>query len=111
MCTLAEIVDRLERGVRYNGWAYFPKYRLNLYYRITHRAIEGKMLASIDLATIEVDDGFRGQGLFTQFLVEVEKLAVEYNRVVFVESILNPKLLDFLKNQNYRVVSEMCAVK
>lgn len=111
MSTLAEIVDRLEDGARYNGWANFPKYRMSLYYRVTSRVIEGKRLDTLDLATVEVDEEFRGQGLFSQFLSDVEEIAKEYQRTIFVESILNPRLYGFLTRKGYSPAGDMCVSK
>lgn len=94
--------NELKLAVRSNKWIYLPEYRLNLYYRITRRLIDGSMRDTIDLATIEIDEEFRGKGYFTSFLVEMEKLADKYSRVIFVESILNDSLYSFLCRRGYR---------
>lgn len=96
------IENELKLGGRTNKWIYLPEYYLNLYYRITQRLIEGQMRNTIDLATIEIVEEFRGEGYFSSFLDKIEKLADKYSRVVFVESILNDNLYSFLCRRGYR---------
>ena len=98
---LEQLKNKLELGGRFNQWIYFPEFHLNLYYRITRRLIDGSVVDTLDLATIEVDDGFRGKGFFAAFLDDVEILADKYSKTIFVESILNENLYIYLMRRGY----------
>jgi predicted GNAT family N-acyltransferase len=72
------------------------------YMRKSNRFIEGKMHEFLDIGRILVDSNKRGTGVFKKFLSDVENFARQLNRGVFIESIMEPRLIDFLKNRGYK---------
>ncbi|MFV3332745.1 hypothetical protein ACNFIA_17535 [Pseudomonas sp. NY15437] len=75
---------------------------LMVYARIAGRLIEGTMQWTLDLADVEIrDEEARGQGHFSRFLERAEQAALEYGLAVYVQSILNRKLLDILVAKGY----------
>jgi GNAT superfamily N-acetyltransferase len=57
----------------------------------------------LDIASVEVDEKHRGCGIFKAFLSEFEREAAKMNRGVFVESILNTRLKDYLMGNGYKI--------
>lgn len=86
---------------RYNSWMHFPEYHLNIYLRLTKRYLNGAMHNTIDLASIVIDEDHRSKNHFSRFLSEVEKIAEKTGRVVYVESLLNKRLKQYLLNNGY----------
>lgn len=85
-----------------NTWIY--ERDIKVYVRRSTRYIDGNSVLCLDIASVEVLEKRRGQGLFKAFLNRVEKAAAAMNREVFVESILEPRLLQFLLKRNYTLV-------
>jgi len=90
----------------YRGWIKLPEYHIEVYYRKTQRFIQGEKTFTIDLANFNIDENFQGQGFFTRFLEKIEQLADEFNLVVFVESIFNKRLYDFLLKRGYVIANK-----
>lgn len=87
--------------VRYNSWMHFPEYHLNIYLRLTKRYINGAIHNTIDLASICIDEEHRSKKHFTHFLNHIEKIAEKAGRLVYVESLLNKRLKQYLLNNGY----------
>jgi predicted acetyltransferase len=62
--------------------------------RKSFRLHNGEMLRCFDIATIELEDEFRGQGFFKLFIDRFHKTNRREN--IFFESVLNPKLYVYL---------------
>lgn len=77
---------------------------INVYVRRSNRIIDGNLVSCLDIASVEVNEKRRGQGMFKSFLNRVEKAAASMDREVFVESILEPRLLQFLLKRDYTLV-------
>lgn len=77
---------------------------IDVYVRRSNRIIDGNLVSCLDIASVEVNEKRRGQGTFKAFLNRVEKAAASMNREVFVESILEPRLLQFLLKRNYILI-------
>lgn len=75
-----------------NQWFYGEK--MKIYIRSSWRVIEGTITNTIDLAVVEVEESHRGRGVFSRFLVQLIEAHPE--RVIWVESVLNPRLSVFL---------------
>lgn len=76
--------------------------KLMVYARIAGRLIDGTMQWTLDLADVEIrDEDARGQGHFSRFLERAEKAAEEHGLAVYVQSILNQRLLDILVAKGY----------
>tara|TARA_B100000614_G_scaffold262909_1_gene300715 strand:- start:189561 stop:189977 length:417 start_codon:yes stop_codon:yes gene_type:complete len=85
----------------FRGWIRFRRFCLNMYARRTKRWINQELMETVDLANFDVDPEVRGEGNLTRFLDEIEKLADHNKVVVYVESILNERLYDFLMRRGY----------
>jgi GNAT superfamily N-acetyltransferase len=97
-----------------NKWVYERK--INVYIRRSSRIIGTLRLPCLDLATVEVDENYRGQGIFTKFLIRFEKLAKNENRVIYVENVMNERLKMFLLTNGYKLHQDsneflVCLVK
>ena len=100
-----QIEECLRTGQRHRKWVRIDRYHLDLYFRVTTRYLDGKMVESIDIATVEVDKECQGKGYFTQFINEIELLAIKYNRYVYVETILRGFLFDSLVKRGYTLMT------
>lgn len=81
------------------SWLYYEHFKV--YIRITKRMIAGSIEDTIDISSIEVDERNRHQGIFKQFLVDIENLARKYRKIVYIESILNDDIIIHLKKKDY----------
>lgn len=97
-----QIEEFVREGKRQRKWIHIPRYHLNVYFRVTSRYLDGKLVDTLDIATIEVDFRHQCQGNFTRFIAEVETIAAKYNRYVYVESILRGFLFDSLLKRGYK---------
>ena len=80
---------------------------LDIYVRLALHNCQGSGLKTLDLANFEIaDEDLRGQGEFTRFLEKAERVAKELERTVYVESIMNDRLLGFLIRRGYRLVDQ-----
>lgn len=94
-----------------NAW--FKDRTLDIFVRVTKRTVDGRSLVdTIDLAYIIARRP--GNGAFTKLLGEVEQLAVQHKRVVYIENVIEPRFLSFLTRRGYTVIpdtSPPCAFK
>ena len=74
---------------------------LSVYVRRSMRFIGKEAVKCLDIASVEVNEKRRGCGIFKEFLARFEVEAKNLNRAVFVESILEPRLLQFLFKRGY----------
>lgn len=78
-----------------------------VYIRTTQRMTSpGQIQPTIDLATVEIDEEFQNQGVFKQILQLVEHKAMQYNRTVFLENVINEVLIQPLQNYGYTMLEE-----
>jgi GNAT superfamily N-acetyltransferase len=81
---------------------------IKIYVRVTkHYLPDGEVVKTIDLSSIEVEEAHRGRGLFTRKLEEIELLASERGFTIYVESILNERLIPFFEKRGYRRVDNL----
>ncbi|MBD8088973.1 hypothetical protein IFT48_03190 [Pseudomonas fluorescens] len=74
---------------------------IQVYVRMTSRVLGNQWIKTLDLADITVPTNLRGQRLFSQVLKEFERLGAQYNRSVYVESIINPIIREALIRRGY----------
>jgi len=76
---------------------------IDVYVRRSIRMLHRSTTATpcLDIASVEVREDRRGQGVFKAFLTRFEKEAKKINRAVYVESILEPRLVTFLTARGY----------
>jgi GNAT superfamily N-acetyltransferase len=90
---------------KYPSNVWIQERNISVYVRKSNRYLLDKKITScLDLASVEVEERHRGKGIFTAFLSRFEKAAHDTNRVVYVESILEPRLREFLKTKGYAIV-------
>jgi GNAT superfamily N-acetyltransferase len=82
-----------------NAWIY--EQDIAIYVRRSMRFINDTTVLCLDLASVEVAEHVQGRGVFTAFLYRFEQEAKKMNRAVFVESILNKRLENFLLKKGY----------
>lgn len=75
---------------------------LNAYLRVTKRYIDGEHANTLEVANVAVDEDVQGKGIFKKFLEIIEHLAKKYNRLVYIESVLNDFLIDKLPTYGYK---------
>lgn len=84
-----------------NVWCYESKFMVYVR-RTRHITFDWEMRPCLDLASIEVyDPEDRGKGIFKAFLLRFEAVAAKLNRIVYVETVQEPRLIDYLKRQGY----------
>ncbi len=75
---------------------------LEIYLRSGTRWYNGHGVNVIDVGNVKIaDERKRGKGLFTKILGELETIAHESGRAVFVENLLNERLEKFLQRRGY----------
>jgi len=72
-----------------------------IYVRKSKRIFENEMHSAFDVATIEVKEGRRGKGLFTNWLNTVEKFCDELNLPVYIENVHEERFRKFFEKQGY----------
>jgi GNAT superfamily N-acetyltransferase len=83
-----------------NAWIYDAAPHLDVYVRHAKRMVDGKLVEMFDIASIEVVDGHRGQGIFTSFLNAAEELILP-DKIIFIENVLDPRFQEFFRKQGY----------
>lgn len=77
---------------------------MNVYVRRSKRYIDEQVIECLDFATVEVDERHRGKGYLTKFLLRFEQEAIRLKRAVYIESILEPRLVPFFIKMGYKFV-------
>lgn len=98
---MKSLINELDRGACLHRWFNIREYHLDAYIRITKRFINGVFYDTLEIANVKVDEDYRDMGYFSMFLDEIEHLAFEYDRVVYIESIINPVLKDYIRKCKY----------
>lgn len=91
-----------------NAWVKVPAFKLRLYTRRTKHLLGEQLVETLDLASFEISERYRGKGLFTRFIALVESYAAELGLVVFVECVHNERLRAFLERRGYIPVQDRC---
>ena len=77
---------------------------MDVYVRRSMRYIDEQMVECLDFATVGVDERHRGKGHLTKFLLRFEQEAIRLKRVVYLENILEPRLVPFFIKMGYKFV-------
>jgi GNAT superfamily N-acetyltransferase len=91
-----------------NAWIELPAFKLRLYTRRAKRYLGESRVETLDLASFEIPERYRGKGLFTRFIALVESYATELGLVVFVECVHNERLRAFLERRGYMPAEGQC---
>lgn len=109
MDILSQLEEMLQQANtrRFNsGYLYGEK--ITVYVRVTSRLIDGKMMQTIDIGNVSVDERHQQKGVFKYFLKSVEKLADRFDRTVYIESVLSKFLARKLSEYGYTSNHELC---
>jgi len=81
---------------------------IDVYVRKSIRMLDRSTTATpcLDIGSVEVHEDRRGQGVFKAFLDRFEKEAKKLNRAVYIESIMEARLVKFLKSRGYAFVRD-----
>lgn len=85
-----------------NSW--IKEKHISIYVRRSTRLIGTNVYPFLDLASVEVKESQRGNGIFTSFLHRFENEAKKIGCGVFIESILNTRLQTYLLTKEYLLV-------
>jgi len=88
-------------GVR--RWLFIPPF--SVFMRVTSHYLDGAMQPTLDVATIDNAEQ-PGQGAFSVFMTEVEKIALKEGCYVRVESVNNEDLVKHLAKRGYQIKDE-----
>jgi N-acetylglutamate synthase-like GNAT family acetyltransferase len=94
---------------RRNAWLLSDDGNVEVYFRKAFRAVEGVPIDNVlDVANIVVKFSQRGKGLFTSVVNDIEVIAKDNGYMgIFVESVIEPRLIDFFEKRGYRRVSSL----
>lgn len=98
---MESLIIELSRGSFMHRWFNIKEYRVHAYIRITKRFINGIFQDTLELANVKVDERYRGCGNFSRFLSHIEELGTQYDRIIYIESIINPILRNYICKLNY----------
>ena len=82
---------------------------IELYCRKGFHLVGGQVVPTFDVAKVEIDEHYRGEGLFRQFLLDLKALLErpEYFprfTCIFVESVVNERLMTFLPSVGFTLL-------
>lgn len=90
---LHKFIADAESHIFYNQWLETDKFRV--YVRKSQRFLVDKIIPTLDIANIHVEESYRGQGLFTNF-VHVAHESHPW-AATYIESILEDRLIGWCK--------------
>lgn len=74
-----------------------------VYVRSAHRIYNSQIvLPTLDIANIDVKEGWRGKGCFTRWLERAEEVCWKSGRVVFVETVQEERFRNFFLKRGYK---------
>lgn len=86
--------------------------RINIYVRKGNHLVNKKITGTLDISNISVNEKYKGRNLAMQFIDDAHKInPFEYT---YIENVLNPKLEDKLKDDEWKELSgifPLCYVK
>jgi GNAT superfamily N-acetyltransferase len=105
MLTLKNLIEEYRRTGRPTR-AWLIVRNLKIYVRVTRRYVGEVIHDSLDVASVEVPERYRGRGIFTRWMDKAEEIAAANGMTIYVESILEPRLLGFLRKRSYTMLNE-----
>ena len=89
-----------------NAWLHTD--HMEIYIRKGRHLINGKIKLTLDVANVQVEEAHQGKGIFRNYLNRIESESVKYGfEGVMVESILQKRLLPFLKGRGYEQCNDL----
>lgn len=71
-----------------------------VYVRKGHHLIDGHVCSTFDIANVKIEKEHQGKGYFKKFIELVEGIGL----LVYVETILNPNLIEMLRKHGYEII-------
>lgn len=99
-----EFLDsEISKNKKLNSQKWIESDTIKLYIRYTpQRFINEKLITTIDIAAISIAPRLQGKGIFTNILESIE---TKYSNIpIFVESIENQRLYNWLIKRGYKLV-------
>lgn len=98
-------LEQFINGNQRNTWIQFPL--MKVYVRKALHVVNREIFKhTLDIATIEVDEGFQGEGVFTRFLKAAEQVAERTYLTIYIENILPDQFADFFRRRpGYEVIT------
>lgn len=72
-----------------------------LYMRIAHHRVDGALVKTLDISSIEVEDRLRGKGIFKSLVNHCEKLCIQHGLSLYVECVHNDQLERYLVSAGF----------
>lgn len=72
-----------------------------LYMRIAHHRVEGDLVKTLDISSIEVEPKFQNKGYFKALVIHCEQLCIQYNLALYVECVHNADLEKHLRKAGF----------
>lgn len=98
---MESLIIELNNGTLLHRRFSIKEYHLHAYIRITKRFINGIFRDTLEIANVKVDEEYRDCGYFSMFLSEIEELGFTYDRIIYIESIINPILKTYICKLDY----------
>ena len=80
-----------------NSW--FNRDGIEVYIRLGYHVLQSTPYQCLDLANVIVEK--KSQGHFTQFLDQLENVAAKHGKPLYVENVLNDRLVEFFVKRGY----------
>ena len=98
---LTQLGEFIQEGMdrQYNHVRWISDDVMKVYVRKSRRYINDKLIICLDLASIEVIENKRGQGIFTAFLGYAH--ALNPWDVTYIENVLAPRFARYFRNNNW----------
>lgn len=97
---MLDMIATVDSG-RINERSWIKHGPLKAYVRVSTRLINGEIKGTVEVASVEVIPDERGKGVFSSWLREVEDMAKQHKRAVYIESVLNKGLGGYFVNSGY----------
>jgi len=103
-------IERFLKSKARNEWLEVDTF--SIYVRKGYHLIQGKIVHCFDVASIEADEGERGKGKFKLFMTELKSLLENHTdlrgniTMIFVENVLNSKLVESLPRMGFMSVTQ-----
>lgn len=98
---IAAMVIQFSESDRKNEWLHFED--LSIYVRNAVHALDGKLVETLDLASIEFRD--QEQGHFTNVLGFLEE---HCKKVIYVENVISPRFQNFFERRTGWERQQLC---
>ena len=101
-----EFVDYFEAPVGTQPTVrWFVCEEMSVYVRRNCVCIEGEFRPMMQVASVVVEDEFRGQGLFTRFMAKLFEMKLGAYEGVYVENVLNDDFQDWFRDRGWNEIT------